>query len=100
MSGAWVDGGGVCTDCDRKIDTMLFDDRFQDQTRQCRRQVRGSKKMVNIPCQMINCFCMFSDYIPLTLDEWIEVDRKRRAAIQKSDYENRIEWDIEEVSQE
>jgi hypothetical protein len=21
---------------------------------------------------------MFSDYIPLTLDEWIEVDRKRR----------------------
>ena len=73
---------------------------FQDQTRQCRRQVRGSKKMVNIPCQMINCFCMFSNYIPLTLDEWIEVDRKRRAAIQKSDYENRTEWDIEEGSQE
>jgi hypothetical protein len=21
---------------------------------------------------------MFSDYMPLTLDEWIEVDRKRR----------------------
>lgn len=31
-----------------------------------------------IPCQMINCFCMFSDYTPLTLDEWIEVDKKRR----------------------
>jgi len=31
-----------------------------------------------IPCQMINCFCKFSDYMPLTLDEWIEVDRKRR----------------------
>ncbi len=27
---------------------------------------------------MINCFCMFSDYIPLTLDEWIQVDRERR----------------------
>ncbi|MCR5206635.1 MAG: metallophosphoesterase family protein [Lachnospiraceae bacterium] len=31
-----------------------------------------------IPCQMINCFCMFSDYTPLTLDEWIELDAKRR----------------------
>lgn len=30
-----------------------------------------------IPCQMINCFCMDSDYIPLTLDEWIEVQKKR-----------------------
>ena len=32
----------------------------------------------NIPCNMINCYCMYSDYTPLTLDEWIEVDRKRR----------------------
>lgn len=31
-----------------------------------------------IPCQMINCFCMFSDYKPLSLEEWIEVDKKRR----------------------
>lgn len=31
-----------------------------------------------IPCNMINCFCMFSDYTPLTLDEWITVDRCRR----------------------
>lgn len=28
---------------------------------------------------MINCFCMFSDYIPITLDEWIELDAKRRS---------------------
>lgn len=35
---------------------------------------------------MINCFCMFSDYVPLTLDEWIEVDRKRRAVIKREDY--------------
>ena len=27
---------------------------------------------------MINCFCMFSGYTPLSLDEWIEVDRRRR----------------------
>jgi calcineurin-like phosphoesterase family protein len=30
----------------------------------------------NIPCQMINCFCMLSDYTPLTLDEWIEKNKE------------------------
>lgn len=37
-------------------------------------------EMRNIPCNMINCFCMYSDYEPLTLDEWIECDLKRRKA--------------------
>ena len=32
----------------------------------------------NLPCQMINCFCMYSDYTPLTLDEWIELDTERK----------------------
>ena len=32
----------------------------------------------HIPSQRINCFCMYSDYTPLTLDEWIENDRARR----------------------
>lgn len=31
-----------------------------------------------IPCNMINCFCKFSDYMPLSLQEWIAVDGKRR----------------------
>lgn len=31
-----------------------------------------------IPCCMINCFCVFSDYAPITLDEWIENDKMRR----------------------
>ena len=26
---------------------------------------------------MINCFCMYSGYEPLTLDEWIINDKKR-----------------------
>ena len=39
---------------------------------------RGVAEPVAIPCNMINCFCMYSDYIPLTLDEWIECDRKRK----------------------
>lgn len=34
----------------------------------------GTKK--NIPCNMINCFCMYSNYIPLSLDEWIECDKR------------------------
>lgn len=33
------------------------------------------------PFHMINAFCAFSDYEPLSLDEWIEVDRKRREMI-------------------
>ncbi len=59
------------------FDEYLIND-FQKQTRQYQRQVYRSEEMVNIPCQMINCFCMFSDYVPLTLDEWIEVDQQRR----------------------
>lgn len=54
---------------------------FIQRTRDCRREVRGSDEPQNIPCQMINCFCMFSNYIPLTLDEWILVDAKRRAQL-------------------
>ena len=30
-----------------------------------------------IPSQMINCFCMRSDYKPLTLNEWIELEKQR-----------------------
>ncbi len=37
-----------------------------------------------IPCQMINTFCMYSDYVPLSLDEWIENDRKRRDAMNEA----------------
>ena len=32
-----------------------------------------------VPCNMINCFCMYSDYEPLTLDEWIALDKERRS---------------------
>ena len=39
-----------------------------------------------IPCNMINCFCMFSDYIPVTLDDWIRLDDRRREKMnQKSE---------------
>lgn len=59
------------------FDEVLVNE-FIMQTRACRRESRDSDEPQSIPCQMINCFCMFSDYVPLTLDEWIEVDAKRR----------------------
>ena len=36
-----------------------------------------------IPCNMINCFCKFSDYTPLSLKEWIELDKNRRKKINR-----------------
>ena len=39
----------------------------------------GMQRM--IPCNLINCFCMYSDYTPLTLDEWIACDKKRKEGL-------------------
>lgn len=55
--------------------------RFQNITRSSKRPVKGQEGLQNIPSHMINCFCMYSDYTPLLLDEWIENDRKRRAVL-------------------
>ncbi len=51
--------------------------RFIEITRQSF-HIAPSGEQEYIPCNMINCFCMFSDYVPLTLAEWIETDRRRR----------------------
>lgn len=52
-------------------------ERFQDMTRATvMTDAQGSER--TIPCNMINCFCMYSDYEPLSLDEWIVCDAKRR----------------------
>ncbi|MBR4543428.1 MAG: metallophosphoesterase family protein [Lachnospiraceae bacterium] len=51
--------------------------RFQKETRETVREVFGQEEEQSIPCNMINCFCVYSDYVPLTLDEWISVQRKR-----------------------
>lgn len=37
-----------------------------------------SREWEDVPFQMINCFCMYSDYQPLTLDEWIEQTNQRK----------------------
>lgn len=60
------------------MDQRLLE-QFQEMVRQTvTRDVQGNER--HIPCQMINCFCKYSDYEPLTLDEWIECDKKRRGS--------------------
>lgn len=58
----------------------LLVNRFVKETRESVRAIRRGENVntEHIPCNMINCFCMFSDYMPLTLDEWIVVDSERR----------------------
>ena len=47
-----------------------LDQRLLEQFQQITRgTLRGEQP---IPCNLLNCFCMYSDYIPLGLDEWIE----------------------------
>lgn len=58
---------------------------FIRQTRETQHGSPGVKESSPIPCQMINCFCMFSDYTPLTLDEWIVVDEERREKMWRED---------------
>ena len=52
--------------------------RFIMETRGTKAMSRHSTTQEPIPCNMINCFCMFSNYQPMTLNEWIMIDRKRR----------------------
>ena len=59
-------------------DEIIVND-FIKETRSRKRMIKDSEEEINIPCQMINTFCMFSDYVLLTLDEWIKVDEERRA---------------------
>ena len=56
------------------------DEELMEQAQTLARQqirLRRDGTEYNLPCQMINCFCMYSDYTPLTLDEWIENNKAR-----------------------
>ncbi|WP_314155891.1 metallophosphoesterase family protein [Stomatobaculum longum] len=63
--------------------------RFIAETRAAKRpqtdRETGEPIEKDIPCLMINCFCMFSEYRPLSLREWIELDRRRRLTAQQRD---------------
>ena len=49
---------------------------YKEITKDYKRVVYKNEDLMSTPIQMINCFCVYSDYIPLTLDEWIEKERK------------------------
>ena len=49
-------------------------------------------EIVHTPFHMINCFCVYSNYIPLTLNEWIELDQKRRDFINSKGNMNYQDW--------
>lgn len=75
--------GHVHNTCDE-----LLIHQFQTITRNTLRPLRGQEEPGHIPCHMINCFCMFSDYTPLTLEEWIEKDGERRTGLGESLIQN------------
>ena len=64
------------------FDEVLIND-FVLSTRERKRMLRYDDEPRNIPCQMINCFAMYSDYVPLSLDEWIELDNERRIRLKE-----------------
>ena len=61
-----------------KSEDQVLVDRFCTETRAMMRKNAHQETAQPVPCQMINCFSMYSDYMPLTLEEWIECDQKRR----------------------
>ena len=59
------------------------DQRLIEQFQQITRQtvitdVLGNER--HIPCNMLNCFCMYSDYEPWSLDEWIQYHEGKNQA--------------------
>lgn len=58
---------------------QAFIDAYADYLSRQKHLSLGSGEMEPVPFQLINCFCQYSDYTPLTLDEWIEVEKARRA---------------------
>lgn len=57
-------------------------EQFQEMTKKTVVQSPDGKERT-IPVNMINCFCMYSDYTPLTLDEWIACDRERKKHVEE-----------------
>ena len=54
------------------LDQRLLE-QFQEMTRNT---MRGDAP---IPCNLLNCFCMYSDYQPLGLDEWIAYHEQKNS---------------------
>ncbi len=59
----------------------LLVNRFIMVTRETLVQSNRNNCPESISCNMINCFCVFSNYQPMTLDEWIKIDKARRKGL-------------------
>lgn len=64
-----------------KTQDQQFLDAYQDYIHQQKHPRISDGQLESVPCQLINCFCMYSDYVPMTLDEWIEIDKERRSVL-------------------
>ena len=62
-----------------KTQDQVFLDAYEQYVRSQVHKTIGTGKEEHVPCNLINCFCMYSDYMPMTLDEWIEIDRNRKS---------------------
>lgn len=51
--------------------------KYKEFVRNYLRQCRDSDEPKPAPINIINCFCMHSNYVPLTLDEWITLEDER-----------------------
>lgn len=56
---------------------QVFLDHFKAYMAQQVHQSIGGE-LESVPCQIINCFCGFSNYEPLSLDEWIELKQIKK----------------------
>ncbi|MCR5671830.1 MAG: metallophosphoesterase family protein [Butyrivibrio sp.] len=50
--------------------------RFKEEVRNTSFLTIYGEQESTIPCNLINCFCKRSDYIPLSINEWIELEKK------------------------
>lgn len=78
-----------------KSEDQVLVDRFSTETRAMMRKSAHQEPAQPVPCQMINCFCMYSDYTPLTLEEWVECDQRRRGT---ADQSNTVQCALDMIS--
>ena len=78
-----------------KTEDQVLVDRFCTETRATMRKSAHQETAQPVPCQMINCFCMYSDYTPLTLEEWVECDQRRRGT---ADQSNTVQCALDMIS--
>lgn len=61
-------------------------EKYKEITKDYKRVVYKNTDLMSNPIQMINCFCVYSDYIPLTLDEWIEKEKNGELKTMATDW--------------